>query len=77
MLQSQIIDSEMAMLDYVGTLNYLVVFPDQSKHFFKSLRQIGQAIAIDFTTISKKLNDADSCICVARGSDFIFWVRRL
>ena len=71
------IQTETEMLQYIENLNYLVIFPDRSKHFFKSLREIGNAISIDYTTISKKLGDRGSCICTARGSDYIFWVKRL
>ena len=71
------IQTEKGMLSYVSGLNYLVIYPDRTKHFFKSLRSIGDSISVDHTTISRKLRDADSCICVARGSDYIFWIRRL
>ena len=71
------IQTEEDMLQYTQQLNYLVVYPDGSKHFFKSLRDIEKAIAIDYTTISRKLSGKNSCICVARGSDYIFWIRKL
>ena len=69
--------NEEEMLEFVSDLHYLVVFPDGSKHFYKSLRAIGQAISIDYTTISKKLSSAESCICIAKDSDYPFWVRKL
>ena len=71
------IKNEEQMLQFVASLHYLVIFPDGSKHFFTSLRAIGKAIAIDYTTISKKLGRSESCICIAKDSDYPFWVRRL
>ena len=58
-------------------LKYLVVFPDKTKHFYTSLREIAANICVDASTISKKLDTSDHCICVARGSDYIFWIKKL
>ena len=71
------IKNEEQMLRFVSGLHYLVVFPDGSKHFYKSLREIGKAISIDYTTISKKLGGTESCVCIAKDSEYPFWVRRL
>jgi len=71
------IKNEEQMSQFVSRLHYLVVFPDGSAHFYKSLRDIGKAIAIDYTTISKKLAGIESCVCIAKDSDYPFWVRRL
>ena len=71
------IQTECQMLRFVKKLKYLVVFPDQTTHFYKSLREIAENICVDFSTISKKLDEEDHCICVARGSDYVFWVKKL
>ncbi len=71
------IKSEEQMLQFVTALHYLVVFPDGSKHFYKSLREIGNAIGIDYTTISKKLGGNKSCICIAKNVGYPFWVKKL
>ena len=72
------IKTERQMLQFVNkNFKYLVVFPDKTHHFYKSLREIAVNICVDASTISKKLDTADPCICTARGSDFIFWIKKL
>lgn len=72
------IKTELQMLAFVRKkMKYLVVFPDQTPHFYKSLREIATNISVDSSTISKKLDQSDSCVCTARGSDYIFWIKKL
>jgi hypothetical protein len=71
------ITSETEMNEHVATLNYLVVFPDRTYHFFRSLREIEEAICVDASTISKRLKNARACICTAKGSGYVFWINRL
>jgi hypothetical protein len=72
------IKTELQMVNFLKKeLKYLVVFPDKTKHFYKSLRDIALNICVDASTISKKLDISDHCICIARGSDYIFWIKKL
>ena len=71
------IKTELQMLKYIKEVKYLVIYPDKTKHFFKSLRDIGDNISVDSSTISKKLSESDECICIAKGSNYIFWVKKL
>ncbi len=72
------IKTEKQMLSFVKKeIKYLVVFPDQTKQFYKSLREIAVNICVDASTISKKLDTSDQCICIARGSNYIFWIKKL
>ncbi len=71
------ISSEREMLDHLCGLNYLVVYPDRSTKIYKSLRDIQKDISIDSSTISKRLKDDDSAILSAKGTGYVFWVKRL
>jgi len=75
--ESQLV-TETQMQNYVDKkFKYLVVYPDKTWHFFKSLREIGSNISVDASTISKKMESSDHCICVARVSGYVFWVKKL
>jgi len=73
------IHTEREMLNHIKTIKYLVIYPDKTRHFFKSLRKIAKDICVDSSTISKKMAETnnDSCICTARGSGFIFWIKKI
>jgi len=63
---------------YLDTLNYLVVYPDKKKKFFKSLRDIKNEIYVDSSTISKKLSEnGDSCYVTCRINNYVFYVKRM
>ena len=74
-----VIQTERQMLNHIKTIKYLVVYPDKTRHFFKSLRKIADDICVDSSTISKKIQESenDSCICIARGSGFTFWIKKI
>lgn len=62
---------------YVKSLKYLVVFPDKTTTFYKSLRKIAEDISVDYSTISRRLNEENPCICISKISGFIFSIRKL
>ena len=62
---------------YVKSLKYLVVFPDKTTKFYKSLRKIAEDISVDYSTISRRLNEQNPCICISKISGFIFSIRKL
>ena len=62
---------------YLKSLKYLVVFPDKTTKFYKSLRKIAEDISVDYSTISRRLNEENPCICISKISGFIFSIRKL
>ena len=62
---------------YVKTLNYLVIYPDKSTKFFKSLRNISDDIYVDYSTISKKLSNSTSCYVTCRINDYMFFIKKM
>ena len=62
---------------YVKSLKYLVVFPDKTTKFYKSLRRIADDISVDYSTISRRLSEENPCICISKTSGFIFSIRKL
>jgi hypothetical protein len=62
---------------YVTSLKYLVVFPDKTIKFYKSLRKIAEDISVDYSTISRRLSEENPCICSSKISGFIFSVQKL
>tara|TARA_B100000795_G_scaffold209976_1_gene163540 strand:+ start:456 stop:698 length:243 start_codon:yes stop_codon:yes gene_type:complete len=71
------IQTKQEMLNHIKNIKYLVIYPDKTRHFYKSLREIGKNICIDSSTISKKMQETDSCICISRGSGFVFWIKKI
>tara|TARA_B100000795_G_scaffold269436_1_gene258794 strand:- start:4942 stop:5175 length:234 start_codon:yes stop_codon:yes gene_type:complete len=63
--------------EHIRTLNYLVIYPDKSTKFYKSLRKITEDICVDYTTISKKLKDDDSCYVTSRVDDYMYYVKKM
>ena len=69
-----------AFTDYIEKHKYLVILHavDGEKSFlFKSLREIGTYISIDYSTISKKLKNANSCFYPCKGTEEIYYIRKL
>tara|TARA_X000000368_G_C22461771_1_gene463719 strand:+ start:220 stop:471 length:252 start_codon:yes stop_codon:yes gene_type:complete len=64
------------MQQYINKYKYLVVFPDKRTELFKSLRDIQNAVSIDSSTISKKLNQGENMF-TSKGNDFIFYIKQL
>jgi hypothetical protein len=62
---------------YFKTLNYLVVYPDKSTKFYKSLRSISSDIYVDYSTISKKLSNSNNCYVTCRLNDYIFYIQKM
>jgi len=71
------IQTKQEMLNHIKNIRYLVIYPDKTHHFYKSLREIGKNICVDSSTISKKMQETNSCVCVARGSGFVFWIKKI
>ncbi len=71
------INNENEMLQFAKTIKYLVIFPDKTMKHFPSLRQITRDICVDYTTISKKLNETNPCICQSQNEGYIFLIRKL
>jgi hypothetical protein len=57
------IETAEEMYNYYKKIKYLVLFPDKTTKGYTSLRQISREIFIDYSTISKRLNEANPCIC--------------
>ena len=55
----------------------MVIFPDQKVELFSSLRKIQNAISVDSSTISKKLKENDFNYFKAKGSEFVFFIKKL
>jgi hypothetical protein len=63
---------------YFETLNYMVVYPDKTIKYYKSLRKIRSDIFVDSSTISKKLNENEgSCFVTCRINDYIYFIKKL
>ena len=71
------IEDEIKMKEYIRKNSYIVIFPDKKIELFSSLRKIQNAISIDSSTISKKLKEKDSNYFKAKGSDFVFFIKKL
>jgi|TARA_Y100000389_G_C17276466_1_gene420676 hypothetical protein len=71
------IESEKVMKDYIKKNSYMVIFPDQKVELFSSLRKIQNAISVDSSTISKKLKESDCNYFKAKGSEFVFFIKKL
>ena len=53
------IQTKQEMLNHIKNIKYLVIYPDKTRHFYKSLREIGKNICIDSSTISKKMQETE------------------
>ena len=63
---------------YLETLNYMVVYPDKTIKYYKSLRNIRSDIYVDSSTISKKLNENEgSCFVTCRINDYLYFIKKL
>ena len=64
------------MKKFVKKNSYLLISPDQKVELFGNLRQLGQAISIDSSTISKKLSRGENYF-IPKGGEFIFYIKKL
>ena len=64
------------MKKFVKKNSYLLISPDQKVELFGNLRQLGQAISIDSSTISKKLSRGENYF-TPKGGEFIFYIKKL
>ena len=64
------------MKRFVKKNSYLLISPDQKVELFGNLRQLGQAISIDSSTISKKLSRGENYF-TPKGGEFIFYIKKL
>ena len=70
------INTEEEMKIYVKN-RYLVIFPDKSLKLYSNLRDIEDDILVSSSTISKKMKGNDNCICEAKGTKYIFYIKIL
>lgn len=71
------IRNEVKMMKFIKKNNYLVVYPDTSIKIYSSLRDIEHDILVHSSSISKKLKNTDYCVCVSKGTNYIFFIRKL
>tara|TARA_Y100000996_G_scaffold410352_1_gene392572 strand:- start:691 stop:924 length:234 start_codon:yes stop_codon:yes gene_type:complete len=71
------IETEDDMNAYYKNFRYLVIYPNKEMELFNSLRIISDEISIDYSTISKKLNEKNPCICKAKGTNYVFLIYKL
>ena len=76
MIKHMELDTENKMMGFVRSLKYLVVFPDKKTQTYSSLRAISEDICVDYTTISKKLNNEGN-VFVSKATGFIFWIQKI
>jgi len=62
---------------YAQSLKYLVIYPDKTTKFYKSLRPIAVDISVDYSTISRKLKDENPCICISQLTNYVFMIRKM
>ena len=70
------INTEEEMEKYIKN-KYLVIFPDESLKLYNNLRNIEEEILISSSTISKKMKGNDKCICEAKGTKYVFYIKRI
>lgn len=66
--------------EHIARKRYLVVLhnKDENKPFLcSSLREIGENILIDYSTISKKLKENDHCFCTCKDTNSIYYIKKL
>ena len=64
------------MKRFIKKNNYLLIYPNQQIELFGNLRSLGEAISIDSSTISKKLNRGENYF-IPKGGEFIFYIKKL
>ena len=70
------INTEEDMEKYIKN-KYLVIFPDESLKLYSNLRNIEDEILVSSSTISKKMKGNDFCICEAKGTKYVFYIKRI
>lgn len=55
---------------------YFVLGSDSSCNVYKSLREINDDIGVDYSTISKKLKDSNSCYVTPKGVDIYYYINK-
>jgi hypothetical protein len=70
------INTEEDMEKYIKN-KYLVIFPDESLKLYSNLRNIEDEILVSSSTISKKMKGNDTCICEAKGTKYVFYIKRI
>ena len=69
--------NEVNMMKFIKKNNYLVLYTDTSIKLYGSLRDIENDILVNSSSISKKLKDSDHCICISKGTNYVFFIRKL
>jgi len=67
----------MDLITYGNTQQYLVIDEYKSAYTFSSLREIGDNLKINYSTIAKKINNLPSCIVKSKQTDITYYVKRL
>ena len=75
------LNTEDEMLGYIEKNKYLVVYPDKTAKIYTSLREIERDILISSSSISKKIKSKrygeDWCIALAKGTKYVFFIKKL
>lgn len=60
----------------VELYNYFVLGSDSSCNVYKSLREIQDDINVDYSTISKKLKENNTCYVTPKSSDTNYFIKK-
>ncbi len=69
--------NESELAQFCSDLRYVVVDQYQQAFVFKTLRETAEAIGVNYTTISKKLNGEEPCMVTSKSSRSIYWITKL
>ena len=69
------LDTADDLFKYYNKIKYFVLFPDKKFKGYTSLREISREIFIDYSTISKRLNETNPCVCY--GKDFLYLIQKI
>ena len=67
------------MDDFVKSVEcyyYFVLGSDSSCNVYKSLREIQDDINVDYSTISKKLKEDNTCFVTPKGSETHYFIKK-
>jgi hypothetical protein len=67
------------MDDFVKSVEcyyYFVLGSDSSCNVYKSLREIQDDISVDYSTISKKLKEDNTCFVTPKGSETHYYIKK-
>jgi len=71
------IEDEEEFIEHIKKQKYMVIFPDKSCKMYENIRDVAKDTSIDHSTIFKKLKNDVHTFCYAKGSDYIFYIRKI